>query len=255
MYLAEQNCLVLNPTKSKFIVLGSKKQVSSILSATPEIKIMGENIQRVETARNLGLTMDPELRFEMHIGNVIRNCFYRLKILYRFRQYLSEPLRRRLVDSLVLSRLNYCDVVYGPCLLSRTDRLIQRVQNACARFCFNIPRRSHVTSFLNDANILKMAARRDLHMATLLFGIFKKQSPKYLYDKIIWKQDNARYSLHPTTNPLSMPSYRTSAFRGSFKFRATRCWNCIPPPCRSKNSKHGFKHVYIQYLLLHQKQR
>ncbi|KAJ8732388.1 hypothetical protein PYW07_014987 [Mythimna separata] len=165
------NALVLNPLKSKFMVLGSRKMISAILTANPQVFINGNKIDRVESACNLGLTMDPELRFEKHISNAMRNCFYRLKLLYQIRPHISVDLRKQLVDSLILSRLNYCDTVYGPCLLARTIKLIQRIQNACVRFCVNVPHRSHVTPYINKNNIMKMAARRKLHLAGLLFGV------------------------------------------------------------------------------------
>lgn len=85
--------MVVNPAKSKFIVFGSKAQVNKILSARPGIKILGQDIDRVESARNLGLIIDPRLRFEAHISNVDRKRFYRLKIIYRFRQYFYINIR------------------------------------------------------------------------------------------------------------------------------------------------------------------
>ncbi|XP_047038995.1 uncharacterized protein LOC124643913 [Helicoverpa zea] len=74
---SEVNSLVLNPLKSKFIVLGSRNQVRTILTTNPALTVMGESIERVELVCNLSLTMDPELRFEAHINNVLRqNTLY-----------------------------------------------------------------------------------------------------------------------------------------------------------------------------------
>ncbi|KAF9815861.1 hypothetical protein SFRURICE_009759 [Spodoptera frugiperda] len=109
------------------------KTTDATSSSSANVLLRGQIIERVSEARNLGLLMDEGLRFESHISSCVRNCFYRLKVLYGMRPYLSEELRVQLVESLVLSRLNYADVVIGPRLLSRTERLIQRVQNACAR--------------------------------------------------------------------------------------------------------------------------
>lgn len=229
---AENNSLLLNPTKSKYMVLGSKRAISTMRSAGPVVVIKGDNIERVNTATNLGLTMDPELHFEKHILNCMRNCFYRLKMLYTFRKHLSVALRKQLVDSLVLSRLNYCDTVYGPCLLARTNKLIQRIQNAYIRYCVDIPRRSHVTLFAMQHNILKMEARRRLHLAGLLFGVVTTQKPRYLYEKLTWRQDSSKTHIRTGTNPLSIPQHRTAAFRGSFRYAATHCWNNLPPPMR-----------------------
>ncbi|KAF9795613.1 hypothetical protein SFRURICE_005534, partial [Spodoptera frugiperda] len=89
---------------------GTRKQVVaiSLISADPE-----EKIERVERACSLGLTLDRELHFEAH------ELF--LPAEYSIRNFLNILLRKQLVDCLILSKFNYCDTVYGPCLLARTD--------------------------------------------------------------------------------------------------------------------------------------
>lgn len=153
---ARENCLVLNPLKSKFMILGTKQQCSATVQQNPKISIGSDLIERVTKARNLGLIMDAELRFVEHVDAKIRNAFYRLKVLYNIRPFLKERTRIMLTESLVLSLLNFGDVVYGPRLFGKTEKAIQRVQNACARFCFDIPRRAHVTPYLNEKGRLKM---------------------------------------------------------------------------------------------------
>lgn len=237
---SEDNCMVLNPTKSKYMVMGSKKQVADIHHRIPQVSILNEPIECVTEARNLGLIMDSQLHFEHHVQEAVRNCLYKLKVLYRVRPYLSVDLRLTLCESLILSKLNYADVVYGPCLLSRTERLIQRVQNACARFCFQVPARAHVTPFLNQANLIKMSARRQLHFATLLFGVIRNQQPEYLFKKLIWAQETRRYEARSSVFVLQTPRHRSASFRGSFRFAASRCWNVIPPPMRSLKTVQAF---------------
>ncbi|PZC74075.1 hypothetical protein B5X24_HaOG208392 [Helicoverpa armigera] len=238
---SEENSLLLNPLKSKFMVLGTKKQVASILNAKPEIVIRGNKIEQVEQVCSLGLTLDPQLHFEPHINSTVRNCFYRLRVLYSIRKFLSVPLRKLLVDTLVLSKFNYCDTVYGPCLLARTERLIQRIQNACARFCVNIPRRHHVTPYINKLNLLRMDARRKLHLASLMFGVVTTHKPHYLYDKLTWRKSQYTCGLRSNVDPLKAPPHKTTAFRGSFRFAATHCWNDLPPPLRGLKTIKTFK--------------
>lgn len=197
--------------------------------------------------------MDSELRFEKHVAAVVRNCFYRLKILYKIRKYISQDVRIRLVESLILSKLNYADVVYGPRLLARTSRLIQRVQNSCARFCFSIPPRSHVTPFLNKHSLLKMRSRRKVHLASFLFGVFKSGKPAYIYDKL-GRFNEGRDHFRGVRKLLSVPRHCSAAFRGSFKYAATRCWNNIPPPIRDCRSKHAFNQKLKQFILLKQRE-
>lgn len=53
-------------------------------------------------------------------------------------------------------------------------------------FCYNIPKRTHVTPFLNANDVQKMHYRRILH---LMYQTVYKQSPTYLYNKLIWVRD------------------------------------------------------------------
>lgn len=119
----------------------------------------------------------------------VSNSFYYLKILYKIRSFINTDLRIKLCESLVLSKLNYADVVIGPCLRARSKNLIQRVQNACARYCFNKPPRAHVTPYLNSAQLLKMERHRQLHLATVLFGVIKYECPPHLFSKLHWASD------------------------------------------------------------------
>ncbi|XP_047998480.1 uncharacterized protein LOC125235894 [Leguminivora glycinivorella] len=248
---ALDNSLMLNPTKTKYLIFGTKTQLNKI-RPTRDVMLSGELIERVYEARNLGLVMDSELRFEKHVAESVRTCFFRLKLLYNIRPFINETLRIQLIETLVLSKLNYMDLVYGPRLLSKTKRLIQRVQNACTRFCFNVPPRAHVTPFLNKHNILKMLHRRKLHLASLLFGIVKHKSPLYLFEKLSWMSTRRSLAVRTCSIQLITPRHATAAFRGSFKYNATKCWNIIPPPLRNLQSVTSFKTKFKELILKHQ---
>lgn len=250
---SNKNSLHLNPNKSKYMVIGTKKQVKDTIVHNPNIILDGAVIERVTEARNLGLIFDSSLRFEKHVMEMIRNCFYRLKILYKMRPYLNVDLRIQLCESLVLSKLNYADTVYGPCLLRKTERLLQRVQNACARFCFNIPPRAHVTPFLNRSNLLKIAARWKLHLATLLFGVVKHQSPDYLYDKLAWARNHHTINTRAATYLMLTPKHKSAMFRHSFKYLSSDIYNNLPPPIRGLKTINSFKYRFKSYLLAMQK--
>lgn len=247
-----RNSLVLNPTKSKCMVLGSKWQISNILSNNPTVTMLDQTIERVNEAKNLGVVIDSQLRFESHVKSVVRNCFYRLKVMYKIRNLISEKVRIRLCESLVLSRLNYGDIVFGPRLLRKTQHLIQRVQNACCRYCFDIPPRNHVSPYLNNASMLNMESRRQLHLASMLFGIITYKTPTYLHVKLCFPPSRGT-GIRSCRPPLEMQSHRTTAFRGSFRYQATKCWNNIPPPIRQLTSVYTFQKRLTSFLLEKQK--
>lgn len=244
--------MVLNPNKTKYLIFGSRFQLNHI-TQTVDVLVADTPVERVYEARNLGLIMDCDLRFHKHVINCVQNCFYKLKILYNIRPFLTEELRITLVESLVLSKLNYMDVVFGPRLLAKTQNLIQRVQNACARFCFNIPFRSHVTPFLNKYAILKMKHRRKLHLACLLFGVLARQAPAYLYTKLSKMSNLRSCASRRCTTQLAIQQHKTVAFKGSFRYASSKCWNNIPPPIRNLQNIISFRNRLKLFLLQHQK--
>lgn len=239
---ANRNCLVLNPNKSKFLVLGSDGQINKIRSLNPLVKIADSVIEQVTEARNLGVLMDNRLKFHDHVVETVKNCFFRLKILYKVRNFLDVNVRIQLCESLVLSKLNYADTVIGECLYGYTKKTLQRLQNSCVRFCYNVPRRAHITPFLKEGNLLNMEYRRALHLACLLFGIVNAKSPPYLYNKLTFsKRDRL-------ATRLVCPRHSTAAFRGSFRYSATKCWNNIPPPLQSSQTLESFRRNYKKYI-------
>jgi hypothetical protein len=237
------NCLVMNPLKSKFLVLGSENQIKNINNFNPVVKIRDSDIAQVTEARNLGVLMDNRLRFHNHVLEVVKSCYYRLKVLYQIRKFLDVDVRVRLSEALILSKLNYADTVIGECMFAYTKKLIQRVQNSCARFSFNVPRRAYITPFLNNNNLINMESRRSLHYACLLFGVIKFKTPSYLYEKLrFWNRCRTSFL-------LCCPSHRTAAFRGSFRYTSTKCWNNIPPPFKEIPTLRTFKIKYKVHLL------
>lgn len=79
--------LIFKPSKIQFIlflVLRSKVQIRKKNEQNPMVEIGGDSIEQVCEVRNLGILMDNELRFEKYVADTVRNCFYKLKVLYRY---------------------------------------------------------------------------------------------------------------------------------------------------------------------------
>lgn len=110
------NGLVLNSQKCLFMVLGTKNQIELVQNINPTILVNNVAISRVPMTRNLGLYLDEKLTFENHVNMKIGKCFVSLQQLYRLRPYLNVATRLKLVESLIISIIDYCDIVYGPCL-------------------------------------------------------------------------------------------------------------------------------------------
>ena len=131
----------------------------------------------------------------------------RLKKLYHLRKFLPAKTKYYLCNSLILFLFDYWAVVSS--VTQKNAHLIQKIQNSCMRFSFNIPFRSHITPYLNNNKILNMEGKRKCHMFTFIYKIVKYQKPAYLhnYFNVFIHPHNTR-----NVNRYRVPQHRTTNF-------------------------------------------
>lgn len=218
---SENHHLKINSSKSCFIIFGQNRE--NFLNNF-KLKVKGNELVYTKTARNLGLLFDENLRFSSYISNTLKKCYAGLKTLFPHRHILSQDLKIKLCDTLVLSHFNYCDTVYGPCLTKADECRIQRVQKSCLRYIYGIRKYDSVSFKLKNAKWLNMLNRRKLHAATLYHSIIISKIPPYLYNKITFRSDVHNLNLR-FKGMLSPPSHHTVLFRRSFSYNIYSLYN------------------------------
>ena len=82
-----------------------------------------------------------------------RTCYYHLKDLRRICKFLSVDTAALLANSMISSRLDYCNsLLYG--ISKYNVAKLQKIQNALCRIVFRLDRTSHVTPFLQKLHWL-----------------------------------------------------------------------------------------------------
>lgn len=102
--LSDEHNLNLNATKSKVICFASKNKRTYIKNNL-DIKISNTSLQFTESAKNLGLIFDEDLRFTSYIKELVKKAFGSLKLIYNNRFILNSKLKKMLCESLVLSHV------------------------------------------------------------------------------------------------------------------------------------------------------
>ena len=85
----------------------------------------------VTLVRDLGVWIDSRVTMSTHISKVVTGCFVILRQLHSIRRPLTQATLARLVVSLVLTSVDYCNSVLTGLPLSQINRL-QAVINATA---------------------------------------------------------------------------------------------------------------------------
>lgn len=221
------HCLELNPKKCQALLFG-RAQCRIMNQDLLRVSIGNEMLKCSTTARNLGLQLDVNLRFSGHVNHCIKKAFTNLKLIFNQRQLLNTELKRTLCDSLVLSQFNFCDILYGPCLLERDLRRIQLIQNCCVRLVGGIRRYDRgVSAKLREIGWLNMKERRILHGLVLFNKIILNKCPKYLYQKIKFRHDAHNLDLRHKCI-ITPPSHKTTLFERSFSYQISLHYNKVP---------------------------
>ncbi|KAI4893333.1 hypothetical protein NFI96_005518 [Prochilodus magdalenae] len=137
--------LKLNPSKTELLFIPSTTGPHCDLA----ISLGNSLITPSEDAGSLGVILDGQLSFSAHIANLTRSCRFLLYNIRRIQPFLSQEATQLLVQSLVISRLDYCNSLLAGLPLWAI-RPLQLVQNAAAHLIFNLPKFTHVTPLLRS---------------------------------------------------------------------------------------------------------
>ena len=159
--------LKLNDYKSEFVYLVSLNNNKSIgdISIAP-----------TSSARNIGVIFDSTFQMDAQIGKVCQACFFGLKNNCHVRSHLTLTATRQIVQTLVISRLDYCNPLVQGLPKYQLERL-QRVQNAAARVIACIPRHEHISEIRMQLHWLPIQQRVSYKILLLKFLVAHGNAP------------------------------------------------------------------------------
>ncbi len=94
----------------------STKQMSAThsLEELPiDINCHKKSLSLVFSTKLFGIHLDQHLSWREHITNLLPSCYATLSVLRKLRNFAPFHVRKRLVESLVLSKLDYCNVIFS----------------------------------------------------------------------------------------------------------------------------------------------
>ncbi|RLU15201.1 hypothetical protein DMN91_012195, partial [Ooceraea biroi] len=105
----------------------------SAKTTTPEIRLSGTTLIKVDSIRDLGVTFCSDLSFKKHIETITNNALGRLGFVNRACKFFSNVGTLRLLYcSLVRPLLEYASIVWAPYLVYQCD-MIERIQHRFLR--------------------------------------------------------------------------------------------------------------------------
>ena len=99
----KNNFLKANPDKSHVVLSDNTERIISILS---------ENITNTHSQKLLGITIDSELKFDIHVKSICNKANLKLHALSRISSFMSTIQRKVIMKAFILSQFNYCPLVW-----------------------------------------------------------------------------------------------------------------------------------------------
>ncbi len=241
----EKHYLKLNPKKCLHLIIGSNKNLKLLNNkGITDLKINDIIIPRCNEARNLGLIFDEHFSWEPHINFLIKSCFSSIKPLYRYKKQFNIKVKKILINNLIISKFDYCDIVYMH-MSNILQKKLQKLQNICIKFIFNLKKFDHVQKYYDELKWINLSHRREFRLGCFIFKIINNKSPSYLYSLF---NDTSNVHSHYTRKRFFIPSIKTNNGKNSFDYYGPHFWNLLPSEIRNITNLNEFKITYLNHL-------
>ncbi|XP_066590786.1 uncharacterized protein [Prorops nasuta] len=237
------NYLLLNPSKTKAMILGSSRYINCIdLSSLDPLLVNSNVVPFVSSVPNLGICISANLSWRETVNDSCKRI-YRTLYQLRFNQgCLSLRIRLQLVKSLIYPIIDYCSLVF-PDISGEENLRLQRALNSCIRFVYGVPKSEHITPFYKRANLLKVCERRRYFLGVAFYKAyyFPELSPFGVTLQGLRQLNGNVCGTRSSRLDLKVPSCRTAAYQRSFIISGVRFWNSLPIRLRELSSLSRFK--------------
>ena len=227
------NRLKLNTGKTQFTCLGTRYQLAKIDASV--LVANGSAVDLLCTVTCLGVTIDQRLTFGNHIKRITGRCFHCLRQLRSIRRTLTTDTAIALVNSLVISRIDYCNAVLTGVYGIHCQQF-HGVLNAAARLIARKRKFDSISSTIRDfLHWLPIPQRIEYKLCTLMFNCLHGIAPVYL--STMCQPVSANLGRRPLRSAargdLAVPATRTVHYGPrSFAVAGPSTWNSLPASLR-----------------------
>ena len=177
----KSNRLQLNSNKTEFLWCSSRRRQHQIDQSA--FTVNHDQVNPSVSVRNLGVILSSDLSMTEHVTHVVCTCFAVLRQLRQVQRFLTPTIFVSLITQLILSRIDYCNIVYTGLPALHLNRL-QSVIKAAARLITSSSRYSSVIPLLYDLHWLRVPERIEYKLCLLVYKCIHGTAPLYLSDKI-----------------------------------------------------------------------
>ena len=201
------NKLSLNIPKTKFMLFHHRQR--GIDNMIPTLKINNHEIERVKEFNFLGITIDENMNWNMHIQKIANKISRNLGCLNRLKRFLPLCTRKLLYNSLILPHLQYGILSWG-FQYNRLEKLQKRAMRIISISRYN----AHTEPIFKNLKILKLEDLFNIALLKFQYKLKHDKLPHYFTNmfiqEIVDHSHDTRYRDEPRLPvPRTARAYQT----------------------------------------------
>lgn len=183
----KNNKLKLHPDKSRFII-HSRDKLVRIYMSNSEVQRCGYGLQE-EGVKLLGITIDENLDWKLHINGVIKKISKGNYLFWRYKKQLNKATKKTIYESFVRCHLLYGLVAWGGAKNLVLQPLLKTLNKIYRKFGRRL---MHTSDRLKESSILKFKDELAIQESKFLWRWEKNKLPHSLRDIVTERRDRLR---------------------------------------------------------------
>lgn len=232
------NRVILNSSKTKSMVI-TTRQKHQLNTLSLKLSVNSSTIEQVREHRVLGIVLDQEMKWEVHIRSLCKKLARNLYLLSKLSSYASRDALLMFYYAHILSHINYASSIWD----GAAEVHLKKVDSLHRRAAKIIGRGLQITTDDKQKHLNMLPLRRQFlyNKAVAMFKVFHGNVPSYLTSSFK-KAASDRFS------NFIPPLARIDLVQNSFAFSGATTWNSLSPKVKKSRSLKSFKNNLIEFL-------
>ena len=231
-----ENDVVLNVNKCVWMTVGKK------ISNVNKYVIYNNDLQCVEIIKDLGVTFNRMLKFDVHISEIVNKGYNILGLINRNFPYLNKLSFLLIYKTMVRSVLEYAGTVWSPWKVEQIEQ-IERVQKRATKMV----RDCAEMSYEERLRYLDLPTLRFRRLRGDLITMYNKLSKVGNDDFYPVTQYHRDINTRGHNKKLRLPTFHSNLKKHFFTSRIASIWNGLPEEIVNANSVNDFKNKLDNY--------
>ena len=184
------------------MLISTKQKLYKLPKSTLDLSINDVTLANVEKQKLLGVEIDSNLEYTVHIDKRCKNISSKLALLKRIKRYLTIDYRKIFYNGYILPLIDYYIVVWSNTSKSNLSR-IHRLQKYAVRIILD--------ALFNELNWLNIFEKIDYQksLGLILYKMKYEPSPSYLHDLFPVPNSTSHLLRSNTLNNFDIPRPNT----------------------------------------------